>query len=160
MEAKPHMVDLKRLFNDLIRFEIEIWDGIDARLRAESGLTMGSFDHLQVIARTPACRVQDIARELSITVGGTSKVVDRIVAAGHCRRRPNPDDRRSSIIELTAAGAAVLAGATTIFEEELELRLGSVLSARALEQFSAALTKLRSAGARGAAEPTSKGTPR
>jgi hypothetical protein len=50
--------------------------------------------------------VFDIAEELSLTVGGTSKLVDRIEAAGHCVRRANPDDRRSSIIELTPRRAA------------------------------------------------------
>jgi DNA-binding MarR family transcriptional regulator len=142
------MADLKQLFNDLIRFEIDLWNVVDARLRDEFGLPLGNFDAMQVIARTPSCRVFDIARELAITVGGTSKVVDRIEAAGHCVRRSNPDDRRSSLIELTPAGAAVLAEATTAFESELELRFGSVLSARALAQLSTTMAKLRSAGAR------------
>jgi DNA-binding MarR family transcriptional regulator len=50
-----------------------------------------------------ACRVFDINEQLSITVGA-SKLVDRIEAAGLCRRRVNPDDRRSRFIELTPAG--------------------------------------------------------
>ena len=141
------MADLKQVFNDLIRLEIDLWNAVDARLRAEFGLSMGGFDHLQVIARTPSCRVFDLARELSITVGGSSKVVDRIEAAGHCVRRANPDDRRSSIIELTPTGGSILAAATVVFERELELRVGSVLSPRALEQFSATLANLRAAGA-------------
>jgi MarR family transcriptional regulator, organic hydroperoxide resistance regulator len=146
-------MDLKQLFDDLIRFEIDLWNAIDVRLRAECGLRLGSFDTMQVIARTPACRVHDIARELAITVGGTSKLVDRIEAAGHCVRRFNPDDRRSSIIELTPAGAALLADATNVFERELELRFGSVLSPRALAQLATALAKLRAAGATMTLEP-------
>jgi DNA-binding MarR family transcriptional regulator len=152
------MVELKRLFNDLIRFEIELWNAVDGRLRREYDLSMGHFDTMQVIARSPTCRVHDIARELAITVGGTSKVVDRIEAAGHCARRFNPDDRRSSIIELTPSGAALLADATTAFESELELRLGSVLSTRALEQLSTSLSKLRAAAP--VADPTANGSRR
>lgn len=106
---------------------------------------------MQVISRRPGCRVYDIADELSITVGGTSKLVDRIEAAGYCRRRPNPGDRRSSIIELTPAGRRLLARATRAFEDELELRIGSAISARSLDQFSTVLTKLRSASNRAAA---------
>jgi DNA-binding MarR family transcriptional regulator len=45
--------------------------------------------------------------------------VDRIEAAGLCRRRANPDDRRSQIIELTPAGRRLLAKATKTFEDEL-----------------------------------------
>ena len=148
------MADLKQLFNDLIRFEIDLWNTIDARLRDEFDLPLGNFDTMQVIARTPGCRVHDIARELSITVGGTSKVVDRIEAAGHCLRRSNPDDRRSSIIELTPAGESILAEATIAFESALQSRFGSVLSARSLEQFGATLAKLRAAGSPSSIERT------
>ena len=80
---------------------------------------------MQVIARRGACRVNDIAEELAITVGGTSKLVDRIEACGYCRRRPDPDDGRSSIIELTPAGRRLLNAATATLERELADRLGS-----------------------------------
>jgi DNA-binding MarR family transcriptional regulator len=106
---------------------------------------------MQVISRRRSCRVHDIADELAITIGGTSKLVDRIEASGHCRRRPDPDDRRSSIMELTPAGRHLLARATGAFEDELQTRLGSAISARSLQQFSATLAKLRSAGHHGEA---------
>jgi DNA-binding MarR family transcriptional regulator len=89
--------------------------------------------------------VQDIATELSITVGGTSKIVDRIEAAGQCARRANPDDRRSSIVELTPAGKRLLARATATFEDELRTRLGAALSDRSAAQFTRTLTRLRAA---------------
>lgn len=137
------MADLQELFFELIRYETEIWNAIDARLRAEHDLPLSRFEPMQVIDSHPRCRVYDIARTLSITTGGTSKVVDAIEAAGHCRRRPNPDDRRSSIIELTPAGERLLVRATRTFEAELEERVGSVLPERTLRQFVATLVKLR-----------------
>ena len=103
---------------------------------------------MQVIARRGTCRVQDIADEMAITVGGTSKLVDRRESAGHCRLRPNPDDRRSSLVELTQAGRELLAAAAEVVDDELEMRVGSVLSARSRQQFVVALTTLRSAGHR------------
>jgi MarR family transcriptional regulator, organic hydroperoxide resistance regulator len=139
------MPDLKMLFSELIRFETELFTVVDARLRADCGLPLAWFEPMQVISRRASCRVYDIAAELSITVGGTSKLVDRIEAAGYCRRRANPEDRRSSIIELTAAGRRLLAKATEAFEDELQTRIGSAIPARSLQQFSATLTKLRSA---------------
>jgi MarR family transcriptional regulator, organic hydroperoxide resistance regulator len=78
-------------------------------------------------------------------VGGTSKLVDRIEAAGLCRRRANPDDRRSQIIELTPAGRRLLARATKSFEDELQTRFESVVTGRALDQFRATLMRLRAA---------------
>ena len=137
------MADLKLLFSELIRFETELWNAIDARLRFECDLPMSRFEPMQVIARREACRVNDIAEVLAITVGGASKLVDRIEASGLCRRRANPEDGRSSIIELTTAGGNLLDQATETFEEELANRLGSAVSAQSLRQFSETLTELR-----------------
>ena len=139
------MTDLLVLFDQLIRFETELWNAVDARLRAEFDLPLSRLEPMQVIARRSSCRVYDIADELSITIGGTSKLVDRIEAAGYCVRRANPNDRRSSIIELTAAGRRVLAKATKVFEDELRTRIGSTVPERSLQQFHATLVKLRSA---------------
>jgi len=149
--------DLKRLFSDLVRLEIELWDAVDRRLRADCGISMGGFDVMQVIARTAGCRVYDIARELSITVGGTSKAVDRIEARGHLVRRSNPQDRRSSIIELTPQGARVFDRAGAAVDDELRIRLGAALPERSLEQLSTLIARLRAAGARADAEGAAPG---
>lgn len=140
------MTDLRSLFHHLVRLEIELWEALDQRLQAELGLSMGQLDILLAIQRTPEARVQDVARELSITVGGTSKAIDRMETAGRCVRRPNPQDRRSSIIELTPAGAELLARALVIFDAELQQRLGSVLPEESLTRLSTSLAMLRQAG--------------
>lgn len=142
------MVELPEVFNDLVRLEIELWNAVDARLKAEFELTIARFELLRVIDRIDGCRVQDIASELSITVGGTSKLVDRIEASGYCVRGANPDDRRSSILKLTKSGQRVLARANKVFSEELDRRLGEPLTVRELETLARALIKLRRAGAR------------
>ncbi|MEQ0558466.1 MarR family transcriptional regulator [Amycolatopsis sp. NEAU-NG30] len=139
------MVDLRRVYGDLVRFEIELWGAVDARLQAECDLQLTWFEVMRLLGERGGCRVQDIAAEFRITVGGTSKVVDRVEAAGYCRRRANPDDRRSSIVELTAAGRRLLAKATKVFDDELEIRIGSVLPERSLKQLATALADLRAA---------------
>jgi len=139
------VTDLRRLFSDIIRFEIEIWDAVDARLKREFGLPLTHFEPMTVIGRLPGCRVYDIAAELGITTGGTSKLVDRIEASGYCRRLPNPADRRSSLLELTPEGRRMLAEAGGAFDEELQRLLGSAVPERTLRQFAATLTRLRAA---------------
>jgi DNA-binding MarR family transcriptional regulator len=141
------VADLKLLYHDLVRFETELWDAVDTRLQAECDLQLTWFEIMQLLGRRTGCRIQDIADTFAITVGGTSKVVDRIEAAGYCRRRANPDDRRSSIVELTAPGRRLLTRAAKVFEDELEIRIGSVLPERSLNQLATTLAKLR-AGAR------------
>jgi DNA-binding MarR family transcriptional regulator len=143
--VNPAVSDLRRLFNDLIRFEIELWNAVDARLKREFNLPLTHFEPMSVIDRLPCCRVYDIATELGITPGGTSKLVDRIEANGYCRRLPNPDDRRSSLLELTPAGQRILAGAGAAFDEELQRWLGAAVPERTLRQFAATLTRLRGA---------------
>jgi MarR family transcriptional regulator, organic hydroperoxide resistance regulator len=140
------MADLKQLYRELISLEIELWSGIEGRLRAEFDLPLTSFEVLHLLLRRPGPRIQDIAEEFSITVGGTSKVVDRLEAAGLCERRANPNDRRSSVVELTPAGRRLVGGALQVFEEELELRIGSVISEQAVREVTVVLGTLRAAG--------------
>ena len=135
--------DLKVLFSELVRLETELWNAVEARLRADHGITLPFFEFMQIISRRPECRVQDIAAELSITVGGTSKIVDRIEAAGYCARSANPHDRRSSVIALTLAGKRLLPKITATVDSELQARLGEALSDRSATQLIRTLTKLR-----------------
>jgi DNA-binding MarR family transcriptional regulator len=144
--------DLKLLYRELVSLEIELWDGIEGRLRAEYDLPLTSFEVLHLLQQQPGRRIQDIAEEFSITVGGTSKVIDRLEAAGLCERRANPNDRRSSIVELTPDGRKLVDGALKVFEEELELRIGSVIPERSVREVTAVLRTLRAAGRALAAE--------
>ncbi|OBG71701.1 MarR family transcriptional regulator [Mycobacterium sp. E2462] len=140
-------MEMLDLFHQLVRFETELWNAVDARLRRDLDLPLSRLEPMQVIARRSSCRVNDIAEELAITIGGTSKLVDRIEAAGYCIRRANPADGRSTIIELTAQGRRVLAKAVTAFDEELQLRIGSAVAQRSLRQFHSTLVALRAANA-------------
>src|SRR6516165_8894427 len=148
------MSDLRWLFNDLIRLEIELWNAADARLKSEFGLPLAHFEPMSVIDRIPGCRVYDIANELGITTGGTSKLVDRIEASGYCRRLPNPDDRRSSLLELTEEGRHLFVKAGAAFDDELQRRLGAAVPERTLRQFAGTLARLRAAGQRAEVEQT------
>lgn len=142
-------MELRQVFDDLVRFETMLWAGLDARLRADCDVALGSLNVMMIIDETPQCRVQDIASALCITVGGTSQAVDRLEAAGRCVRRANPEDRRSSILELTPAGAELLVSAGVVFDAELRRLLAAPLSATALKQLGSALSTVRRAAAAG-----------
>lgn len=131
------------MFVDLHRVHEHLVAIIDTRLMADCGLTLGRVEVLGVIAQQGTCRVNDIAIELGITWGGTSKIVDRLEAAQLCKRRPNPEDGRSSLIKLTAAGERSLAKANKIMTIELDAQLAPVLNARTLSQFAASCSILR-----------------
>lgn len=106
---------------DLVRLEIALWERVNVRLRADYGITLGQFESLWVLARSDdgAMRVGELAQALRITVGGASKIADRLVAAGLVRRRPDPADGRASVLTLTAKGRRAEAAATLGYEDEL-----------------------------------------
>lgn len=137
------MTDLTVLFTDLVRLETRLYNALDARLKAEHELPLGQFEFLRFISAHGTTRVFDLAREMAITVGATSKAVDRLESAGRIRRTANPSDRRSSLLELTPAGAGILAAATPTVEAELQIWVGSVLPASVLEQLGTSLSMLR-----------------
>jgi len=141
-------VDLKELFYEVVRLEIELWNAVEDRLKSELDLPLTHYEPMSVMDRIEGCRVYDIANELVITTGGASKLVDRIEENGFCRRRPNPNDRRSSLVQLTPAGRKLLVKARAVVDDELENRLGGAVSARALEQFGSTLGQLLTAARR------------
>jgi DNA-binding MarR family transcriptional regulator len=136
--------DLREVFDDLVRFETRLWAGIDAELQSKSGVTLANVNAMLVIDRVANCRVLDIAEALSITVGGASQAVDRLQASGRCLRKANPEDRRSSVIELTPYGIESLSGALPVFDHELDRWLRRPLDAALFTQFKTALGALRS----------------
>ncbi|MEV5555015.1 MarR family winged helix-turn-helix transcriptional regulator [Nonomuraea wenchangensis] len=133
------------LFVDLVRVETRLWNAVDARLRAEHGLRLGQYDLLTVIAGRHECRVLDLVHEVAITVGAASKAVDRLVAAGWCRRVANPADGRSSFLELTPSGVSALSGARRTYEEEIARWTSRLLPPGALEELANALRTIRAA---------------
>jgi hypothetical protein len=74
--------------------------GAGATIQQAHGVPLAWLEIMQVVAGTES-HVLDIAKALSITVGGTSKVVDKGKAAGLCQRKPDPTDGRSNLIQLT-----------------------------------------------------------
>jgi DNA-binding MarR family transcriptional regulator len=136
-------VDLVELFRDLVRLETELWNRLEDRVHKAHGVPLAWLEIMQVVDVTEGCRVLDIARALSITVGGASKVVDKVEAAGLCRRQPNPRDGRSSLIQLTGAGVGLLKAADVTFAAALATLVGAAAPGDELTQLSVTLRRLR-----------------
>jgi len=139
------MVRFVDLFTELVRVEIELWNDLDTHLVTEVGISLPQFQALAAIRATggPA-RVQDISEEMSITVGATSKVIDRLERDGLAIRSANPHDRRSSIVSLSDRGVNALVAANGAAETHLRATLGGVLTDEASTRLLGQLTSLRS----------------
>jgi DNA-binding MarR family transcriptional regulator len=129
---------------DLVRLEIAVWERVDTRLRESHQLPLAFFESLLFISRAPrgGMRVGDLARSLRVTVGGTSKLVDRIERAGLIAREPDPDDRRASRVVLTTAGKRKLTAAVKTYEAEVGSILGGVLRPEEQQQMSDYVSRL------------------
>ena len=71
-----------------------------------SGLQVAMFELLLRLARSPGQRqrLTSLARELTVTTGGITRLVDRAENHGLVRREPCPDDARGSFAVLTEEG--------------------------------------------------------
>jgi DNA-binding MarR family transcriptional regulator len=132
------------MFADLVRCETRLYNAVGDRLRERHGIVTSQYEFLGYLRDHPGCRVADLAAEFAIGVGATSKGIDRLEKRGWAARRPNPADRRSSLLALTDDGARLVAEAERTFAEALAELLGGALDAPALTAVAQALAVLRS----------------
>ncbi|WP_037363610.1 MarR family winged helix-turn-helix transcriptional regulator [Amycolatopsis orientalis] len=117
----------EQLFDHLVRCETRVYNALSDGLKAEHGIGAAQFEFLRYLARHPRSRVADLAVNFAVGIGATSKGVDRLEARGWVRRAPNPEDRRSSLLELTPAGRELADAMEKTFQDQLEELLGSVV---------------------------------
>ena len=75
----------------------------DANIR-RFGLTPPQFDVVVTLGNTPGLSFKELGNRTLITKGTLTGVVDRLVARSLVERMACPDDRRSTLVRLTAAG--------------------------------------------------------
>ncbi len=80
--------------------------GIRRDLRRRAGLDEipGGAPALGAIHRIGPARVSDVAVELQVDLSVASRQVQALEAEGYIDRAPDPTDRRSSVVRLSAAG--------------------------------------------------------
>ncbi|MDN0084286.1 MarR family transcriptional regulator [Crenobacter sp. SG2305] len=110
----------------------------------EFGLSVGEFGVIAALRRSgPPFRQspQQLRTQVLITAGGLSNRISRLEVAALVVRRPDPDDRRGVLIELTEKGLRVVEAAA---ERHIatEHALLAPLSAAERRQLAALLRKL------------------
>ena len=82
-----------------------------------------------------------LARTRMITSGGLTPALDRLEKRGLIERRPNPADRRGSLVRLTPAGVDLIDQAMAL-HATAELELVSSLSAKQRDRLASSLREL------------------
>lgn len=73
------------------------WDITPSQLRA-----------LRVLMRHGAMRLSELSGQLHIAARSATEVVDALETRGLAERRPDPGDRRATLVEVTGHGASML----------------------------------------------------
>lgn len=116
-----------------------------ATLTGELGLPMAQFEVLLRLGRTPGdeLTMSELARQLGVTSGGATRLVDRVLAAGWVARRACTSDRRVQHVRLTDDGRGVLQTALAAHRRDLAEHLTSRLSPADRTQLDQLLDRLR-----------------
>jgi DNA-binding MarR family transcriptional regulator len=113
-------------------------------LFAESGLLRGEFDVLASLRRSGEPFVLSptkLYEALMISSGGMTNRLDRLESAGLIERRPDPKDRRGTLIALTSKGRNIVDDTITRHVAN-EVNLLSVLTIAEQQKLNALLKKL------------------
>jgi DNA-binding MarR family transcriptional regulator len=128
-------------FDVLVRYEVALWSAVDRELDQQDQIRLAELHALRVLGRYDGrARVQDLSCDIGITVGAASKLVDRLERDGLAVRRPNPANRRSSLVALTSTGQRALASATDVCSRAVARAVGE----ENVEILTAALQRLQS----------------
>jgi DNA-binding MarR family transcriptional regulator len=114
-------------------------------LERSCGISGPFFEVLLRVGRSPDSRLNmsELAAQLGLTSGGTTRLVDRAVAAGLVERASCPTDRRVQWVVLSAAGEQKLDEALDVHLEDLQHELLDRLDPAELVVLERALDKLR-----------------
>jgi MarR family multiple antibiotic resistance transcriptional regulator len=127
-------------FDVLVRYEIALWNAVNRELGRQDQISLGQLHALRVVGSYGGqARVQDLSSDIGITVGAASKLADRLERDGLASRSPNPTNRRSSLIALTAAGQQALASAMDVYSRAVARAVGE----EDVELLTAALRRLQ-----------------
>ena len=81
----------------------------EVRRRVPEDLTLPQFDVLVQLARREAGMTPgELTRELLVTAGNVTGIVDRLAGVGMVERCPVPEDRRAVRVRLTARGRRLM----------------------------------------------------
>ena len=109
--SPPPAIDIDEQPGHNIRRLHQISVGIFLQELGELGITPVQYAALQTVANYPGIDQRTLARTIALDASTTGGVVDRMALRGWLERRTSPEDRRSRLLALTDAGAALLADA-------------------------------------------------
>ena len=137
-------VSAQSVFGRLLHAHGTLMRSVEARLRAEHGLSANDFETLLHLSRNEhgAMRRIDLAERLRLTPSGVTRLLDGLEEAGLTGRRDCPADARVTYSVITESGREMLRRAFSTHAAVCEELIGSHLSPAELEDLSGLLGRL------------------
>ncbi len=129
------LVEAAPQFMQFFREEMRAGRGAD--------LSVPQFRCLAWLNRHPGCGLGEVAEGMGLSDPSMSKLVDGLVRRGLVARAPGREDRRRVVLDLTGAGAGLLAECRAGAAQAFARRLAGLPEAE-LAQVAATLRTLRS----------------
>lgn len=105
-------LDLEQAPGHLIRRMQQIAVAAFAREVGDVDITPVQFGLLHVLAASPGLDQITLAKRVALDAATSGSVISRLEAKGWIVRTPDTQDRRRKLLQITAAGQAVLHGIT------------------------------------------------
>jgi len=93
------------------------------------GITPAQFRALRVLRRHGDLRLSELSDRLQIAARSTTEVIDALESRHLVARRPDPDDRRATLVEVTEHGTGVLEAIRAARGTEAERAFGQLTPA-------------------------------
>ncbi len=132
MDAKP--LSVPQSIGRALNFAASTGSAVANKLLAPHGIGLAQWAVLVSIWTNGPLSVKQIAELTGNAPPAASRIVDRMVQAGLLERRPDPQDRRSVVVDVSADGDA-LRHLATIFEEVNAVLLADLTEAEAATLF-------------------------
>ena len=150
-DSQPISKQRLRLWLRLLRASRAIEAKLRDRLRTTFDITLPQFDVMAALARhEDGMTMTELSRELMVSNGNVTGIIDRLVAEKLVLRKALAEDRRTFIVRLTAKGALQFDAMAKIHEQWVDDMLGDVGDAEAtamIGRLDGLTTRIRNGGA-------------
>jgi DNA-binding MarR family transcriptional regulator len=143
-QLTPKTLPSTEAFSKLLGAHATLTRELSATLLASHGLTINDYGCLLLLSRADenGMRRIDLANDLQLSPSGITRLLDRLEDQGLVGKGECKSDARVSYAILTEAGLAKLKEAAPGHVEDIDRRLGSVLSEEEVETLATLLAKL------------------
>jgi DNA-binding MarR family transcriptional regulator len=107
VEVPEHHADELRLWMRLLTCTALIEGEVRRRLRERFDVTLPRFDLMAQLDKAPdGMMLSDLSKQMMVSNGNLTGLVERLVTSGYIDRRASATDRRAQVVRLTRKGRA------------------------------------------------------